>query len=128
MVADVITTSISRIWMNEEGIAHVELLPDVVIDIEGVTDHFRACEEIGEGRKVPVLVDMRNLHYVDREARMYFAGEVASSLIRAVAVLEGSPVSQIIGRFFQGLNRPTYPIKAFDDEGDAMEWSRGYLE
>lgn len=121
-------TSISRVWIDELEIGRVEFLPKVRVTGDGVLDHFRACERFYPGRSIPVLVDIRNVGTVEREARVLFSGEVAMRLTRAAAVLVDSPVSRIIGKFFIGLNRPGYPIRMFSSEKKALEWLRGYVE
>ena len=67
----------------------------------------------------PVLVDLRNVAAVERVARKMFASTPATS---RQALLVGSPLSRTLGNFFLALNRPTMPVKLFDDEAAAIAW------
>jgi uncharacterized protein YcsI (UPF0317 family) len=67
----------------------------------------------------PVLVDLRPVTAVDRDARKVFASTPATT---RQALLVGSPLSRTIGNFFLTLSRPTMPVKLFDDEAAAIAW------
>jgi hypothetical protein len=42
----------------------------------------------------------------------------------ALALIAGSPVTQMIANFFIGINRTTTPQQMFTDEGKAIAWLR----
>lgn len=67
----------------------------------------------------PVLVDLRNVAAVDREARRMFASTTATN---RQALLVGSPLSRTLGNFFVKLSHPAMPVKLFDDEAAAIAW------
>ena len=124
----VLFTPITKVWEDEDEVGRVVFLPDVEVTVDGAKKHFEACEKLAKGKRHPVLVDLRNIKSVDHQARKYLAGDVATKLTKASAVLVGSPVSRVIGNFFIGLNKPPYPIKLFTSEPEAMEWLRRFPE
>ena len=75
----------------------------------------------------PTLVLMPDMARVEREARAFFASEEYMRLCSQTALVVGSPVSRVIGNFFVGLNRPTYPCKIFDDPELAAQWLREFV-
>ena len=121
-------TSITRGYIGEDGIARVVFLPNAVVTLEAAKEHFAACVESAQGRRVPVLGHVEGIKSVDREARQYFAGEEASRVTRASAILVGSPVARVVGSFFVGLNKPSFPVRLFTSESEAIEWLKGFLE
>jgi hypothetical protein len=71
---------------------------------------------------------MEDMARVDRQARAMFASEEYMRLSSQTALVVGSPVSRVIGNFFVGLNRPTYPVKIFDDAKLAAKWLQGFVK
>jgi hypothetical protein len=84
--------------------------------------------KISKGKKLPLLVDSRNIKSMEREARVYYAGEEGRKSVSACALLIGSPVSRVIGNFFMGLNKPLVPTRLFTSETEAIEWLRRFIE
>ena len=76
--------------------------------------------------RLPMLVDVRTVSAIDREARAHLAGPEGARINSAVALLVGSPLSQAIGNFFLGLNKPLIPCRLFTTEPEALAWLRGF--
>jgi hypothetical protein len=92
------------------------------LELEGARDTIAQLATIAGGRKRPVLVDMRPMSSMSREARRHLIGEEAQRIFCAVALLVDSPLSRVLGNFFLGLNRPPYPARLFTSERLAVEW------
>jgi hypothetical protein len=113
-----------QIWepLGPDGIAKIRYqVGDVVTgDIARATvGELRA---LTGGKRRPVLVDIRKLKLVTREARVIFGG--ASDSFSALALLAGSPKTQLIANFFIGISRPKVPTQMFTDEEKALTWLR----
>lgn len=128
MENEVFITTITKVWMGEDGIGRSVVLPNVVITLDAAREHIAACTKSSNGKCVPVFFDLRNIKSVDRQAREYFASEAVCKISKASAVLIGSPVSRVIGNFFIGLNKPSYPVKLFTSEKKAIKWLRSFFE
>jgi hypothetical protein len=92
-----------------------------------------ALQVLEEGAKIitgprPTMVLMQDMARVEREARAFFASdEYMRRLSTQTALVVGSPVSRVIANFFVGLNRPTYPCRAFDEPELALSWLRSFV-
>jgi hypothetical protein len=117
-----------RIRLDEAGIVRAELLPHVDVDGADAAEAVAAIARLGGGRKRPVLVDLRRLKSMNREARAYFAGPVTARVESAAALLVGSPLTRAIGNFFLGLNKPCFPTRLFTSEGEALAWLTGFVD
>ena len=104
--------------------------PDGILKIRGtegvvITDAVAraALVEIAaltKGRSVPILADIRRIKSMSREGRKTFGG--AGATYTALALIAGSPVTQMIANFFIGINRTMSPQQMFTDEGKAIAW------
>lgn len=120
-------TPISKVWLDRHGIGHIVYLSDPNITIEALQLQCEVCKRLSCGRAVPVIVDVRNVRYTTREVRMFMSGPDVAPFTLAVAALVGSAFSRFLGGFFIGLNRPSYPIRLFTSEPEAIAWLRKFV-
>jgi hypothetical protein len=123
----VVTNSVARMWLDSKGILWVSGLSGVHVTLVGARECISVTGELCGARRVPVLVDIRRIRSIDREARTYFSGAEASTVVAAQALLVGSPLSRIIGNFFMGLNEAPFPTRLFSSEQEAVGWLSQYL-
>jgi hypothetical protein len=112
--------------LRGDGILAYYPIPGLVLTHAVALQVLEVGLQIVAGPK-PTLVLMQDIARVDREARAFFASEEYMQLCSQTALVVGSPVSRVIGYFFVGLNRPTYPYKIFEDPELAAEWLRGFV-
>lgn len=74
------------------------------------------------GRRLPALVDLRSVRSQSAEARAYLTGPEAHRICSAAALVVGSPISQVVGRFLLHVNRPAAPTRLFTCEREAEAW------
>jgi hypothetical protein len=116
------------IWLSEDGILHVDVDGGVAQDLATArTDIAEGARLVGS-RKVPVLVDVRRVKSVSREAREHYSGDAVALFTSALAILIESPLSKMLGNFFMGFNKARFPRRLFTDEAEALSWLRGFLE
>ena len=128
MKSEVIETSIGKVWLDEEGIIRDKLKEGSVIELKEAKEEIAAYSSFCKEKKRPQLVDIRGVKSVSAEARNYFAGEELAEAVCAIAGIIGSPLSRIMGNFFLGLNKPSFPSKLFTSEEEALIWLRGFLK
>lgn len=116
------------IWLGDDGIVRVKVKPHVKIDLQDAQGCIRMVSEVCGGKQTPALVDMTELVAMDREARIFFAGEETARVETAAALLIKSPVSRAIGNFFMGLNKPILPTRLFTAEAEALAWLKGFVK
>lgn len=122
-----VETSLSRIWLDDDGILHTVNRPGSCFDLEAAQENLYAARRFLNGRKVPVAVDLRGTLSMSRPARQYYASEEGAFDTLATALIVDSPVERIIGNFFIGLQRPRAPVKLFDVKDEAVKWLKGFL-
>jgi hypothetical protein len=107
---------------DEEGVAMITWVSGAIITGDLARLTLIELSTLTGGKRVPVLVDIRNLKSMTREARKHY-GRVTDT-VSAIALLAASPATQVIANFFLGLNRPDVPTEMFTDEAQARAWLR----
>lgn len=117
-----------EMWIDEFGILRTVMKEGMHVTLQDAEAHIAAGLELTGGNKHPILVNFQNIKSMDRSARAFYAGSNTTRLEKAVAIVIGSPIGQIIGNFFIGLNRSTVPTRLFTSEETAMEWLKEFCE
>jgi hypothetical protein len=118
-----IETSKASIWVGEHGIVHMGKWQNAPINIDDARDIYRARLKLSTPEKAQLLlVDLRSAPKPDREARDFAKSEEVVSITRAMAMVTGNLMSQILGNFFLGFNKGVFPVKLFSNEKKAIEW------
>ena len=94
---------------------------------ENVDAQERLRDRLGK-EKTRVLVDMRLIKSISRDARMYYANERTASIQRVTALLVDSPLTRVIANLFMGLNRPLSPSRMFTDQAQAITWLQTFSD
>lgn len=114
-------------WLGNDGIMYTVGKENAEVNLEDAKENTRIIEEYYYGKKFPLFVDGRNVKSISKEARDHFSLKGRESVINCFAMIVSSPLSRIIANFFIGINRPTVPVKMFDDEKKAVEWLKKQL-
>ena len=77
------------------------------------------------GKRQPLLADIRKVKTLTREARVFF--DNVTDKFSALALLAGSPATQLMVNFFLGMSRPKVPTRMFTDEEKALAWLRRHV-
>ena len=78
-----------------------------------------AVDLIAGTQQLPLLVDMRRLKTLDREARSRFS---EADSVTYLALLVDSPLSRVLANFFLAVSRPAVPTRLFTSEASAVAW------
>lgn len=117
----------SEIWIGD-GIIYCTGKNGIVINLNAAEKMISDREKLAEGKKYPLVVDIRTLAYMDREAREYFAGPDSTKSIKACAIIISSPTSKILGEFFVKFYQPLVPTQSFKNLESAKEWLQTYTK
>lgn len=98
------------------------------IQLEDARWNTNKVIEISGGSNFPILVDLREIKSISKEARDHFSMRGRKPNVTAIAMLVASPVSSVIGNFFLGLNKPIVPTRLFTKENEAILWMKKYTE
>jgi len=121
----VITHLNFRMWLRPDGIVQIVWTQQTAMGREDAVAAIEAMAQLTGGRRSPLLVDLHGGGLPDRSARLELAprGDVVS----AVALLVDTPLTRMLGNFFLSVNKPSYPIRLFDDEASALAWLRAFV-
>lgn len=122
-----ISTKTEAISYDASGIAKCIVFKDVFMSEDEAKENIEAIKKITNGKRVPVMVDIRLAKGSTKQARAYLASEEVGQVQSACALIIGSSLSQLIGNFFLGLNKTKFPVKLFNDEEKAVEWLKTFL-
>jgi hypothetical protein len=108
-----------RVWWDAEAsVARAEWRQGSICTIAEARDLDAAVLALGHG-PVNILVNLRNLASIDRDAREFLND---SDSYTATAFLVSSAATRMMANFFLGLQRGKSPNKMFAGEGEALAW------
>lgn len=114
--------------LREEGFILSEVKPGAEIGLKDAEQNTLFVREVSGSSLYPILVDLRRIKSISKEARDHFSMRGRKPGVTAIAMLVSSPVSRIIGNFFLGLNRPATPTRMFTSMEHAQEWALRHRE
>ena len=115
-------------WMGSDGICRTKTKPGAIVNLKEAVENSIAVDSFYNGKKFPILVDARQVKSMAKEARAHFSTNGRKTNINSMAIMVKSPLSRVIGNFFMGLNRPNVPARLFDNEAEAVEWLKQYVQ
>lgn len=74
------------------------------------------------GRKLRMVIDVRKVRTLEREARLVYQGEERQRIAVGVALVVDSGVSRVLGNFFIGLDRSGMKTRLFTSIDEACAW------
>ncbi|MES2590783.1 MAG: hypothetical protein V4608_02775 [Bacteroidota bacterium] len=83
--------------------------------------------ECTDNKAYPVIINIKVVSSITKDARSFLASEQGSEGIIAGAILIDSPIGSILGNFFIAINKPLRPSKIFTDELKARKWLIKYV-
>jgi len=113
-----------EVTMGEDGIVRIVNPPGQRLGVAEINYMMAEQRRLGEGRKVPVLIDGRGVVSMSKEARQIGASPEYAGLTSRMAIVVGGPVSAMIGTFFFRVARPSFPVRLFSDFESALAWLR----
>jgi len=117
-----IETDNVSIWL-EDDICHYVYKQGSTETLETAEKNFEAGIPLIPKETVNfLLVDLTHIQSMSKDARDFYAGENTAAYAKAVALVVKSPISRVIGNFFLGINKPSFPTKLFSNEDEAIQW------
>lgn len=114
-------------WMGKDGIARTCVKQGIDITLEYALENTHVVSSFFKGKKYPILIDSRGIGSMSYEARRHFSVRGRDTKTSAFGIIIGSTVSRVLGNFYLGINKPTVPTKLFDNEEEATEWLKQFL-
>lgn len=120
-------TSVFTTWLDASGICMTVVKKNGVIGLSEAQENTEAVEKVSNKKILPLLVDLRDIKSINKQARDHFAMNKRRAGVSAIAMLIKSPVSKVIGNFFLGINMPSVPTQLFNSEEKAISWLKQYI-
>lgn len=114
-------------YLRADGICHSIVLPGSEITLPDAQENSVKVAQVSNGTKPPILVDIREIATITKEARDHFAMKGRESGVTAIALHIKSPVSRVIGNFYLGISKPKVPTRLFTNEKTAIVWLTKYI-
>lgn len=128
MSNSIIETHTAKIWLDGDGILHMEVLPKAVLTLPAVQENTEVVNQLAQGKRKPVFIDISGLVGITRDARSFSAGEGVNNVLTALAILIRSPLARTFGNVWLGINKPVFPARLFTSRDEAIEWLKGFLK
>lgn len=111
------------------SIVYITLKGSADLDEEEAEKHLKSVFSLTNGAKAAVLVDTTgSFNNVTPEARKKLAGSHERQVPKiAEAVVIKQLHHRLLFPFYQRLNRPNNPVKAFKKREEALVWLQGFL-
>ena len=122
---EILHTRVSEIYLKDD-IYRVIIKDDAHVMLPDAEEIIATILKINGGTLLPVFIDIRKIKMISWEARKYFASDDRPRVGTVVAIIVGSSTTRVIGNFFLGLNKPSYPLRIFSSEIDAVNWLKGH--
>ncbi len=111
----------------EEDLLFMTIKNDADITLDAAIEGVSARKKLQGNKKILLLVDMRNVGQVHRDARAYAAKKEIEGMNKAMGLLVGKSLpATIIGNFYIKFNKPNVPTKLFRSKEKALSWLETY--
>jgi hypothetical protein len=115
-------------WIGTDGIARTVVKQNAEIFLQDAKENTAAIETFYNGKKFPLVVDIRKIKSISSEAREHFTLKGRESVVVAYAMILSSSLSRMIGNFFLSFHKPVVPVKLFDGEEKALAWLKNFIQ
>ena len=112
------------IMYKRDGYLEGRFIKPTKIDMVIAKSMIEQRKKLTDYQTTAVLIDGRNVKGVTKDARDYLGSEPGFDLIKAAAILSGSPLSAFILNFFIKVNigKSKVPLRLFSDKEKAIKW------
>lgn len=98
----------------------------IAIDMNVALYAVESRLKVSNGLSYPILIDIKNVTTVSKEARDFLASKEGCKGVTASAILINSAITSMVGNFFIKINKPLVPTKLFTDKSAAIKWLSKY--
>jgi hypothetical protein len=110
------------IGLIKDDIIHATFKPNIAITLDAAKQMVAdRLEHIGD-IKMPLLLDISGLSFIDMEALNYFMSEEATRNITAGAICYSTQMAEFAANVFMGLKKPPIPTQLFQEKEFALRW------
>ncbi len=111
--------------MRDDGILHARFDFDQVGREEAATEYATVRRELTGGRRVPVIVELVNVPYVEKAVRQFLFSQMDTPPCRAVVTTRRA--HEVVYKTFQMDEPSPVPTRFFTAIADAVDWIGGFM-
>jgi hypothetical protein len=91
--------------------------------LDDARENLAACVTLTEGRRCPLLVDLKQALPLEPEVRHLYSGESLVASFTAIAmVISAAPLGRMMGNVYLRVARPGVPTRLFSRRAPAVDW------
>jgi len=121
-------TRTARVERTPAGIVVVRVKSGMKQVIGDAVENLSASAEASNGKRVPLLVDIREAAPLDAEIRHYYTGKRLDASFSALAILVViGAFGKMMGNVYLRVAKPGIPARLFTSEEEALRWLEGHL-
>lgn len=95
---------------------------DELLEEKEAVQVYETIKEFGGGNRMKVIVETSNEGTVDKGFRKFISSKKAMSQLDKGAVVVHSVAQRLVANFFINFNKPSRPVRLFDNVNDAINW------
>jgi hypothetical protein len=126
-MATIITIEVFTIKMRDDGIVHMHVQGDQLIDMRLYKLLIEGIGEVSGGKKVPILSTADEEVLPDDDVKEYFTKPDSNPYSLANALIAPSLPQKLIGNLLLRLNKRGTPMKLFRNNDEAIAWLKTFL-
>jgi hypothetical protein len=121
-------TATARVDLDADGVVTVRIQPGVHQSMANAEENLGAALGERDGRRRPLLIDMRGARPLDAEVRHFYSGQVLIDGFLALGLLvDANPLGVTMGNVYLRVARPGIPTRLFTSEDRAHDWLKGHV-
>ena len=122
-----IRTSISDIYIDDDGILRVVMHPAADMTLEKLKENFEAIKQLLGNNRALVLINTKTSFKFRSEARSYAAINEGTINRVATAFVVNSFANKLIVNLYIKFNKPVVPTRMFLSEENALKWLKTFF-
>nr|WP_199158925.1 STAS/SEC14 domain-containing protein [Pedobacter sp. ASV2] len=115
---------IATYWFSDEIL--VSLSKSIRRTVQNITENVALVKQITNGKRVPLLIYLKNSPVPDRETRE-FSTQQLPIIYSAMAMVSKPGLAQFIMKILFKFKASPIPIKSFTDDETAKEWLKQFI-
>jgi len=121
-------TKTGRVTLGGDGVITVSIQPTAKQTLDNAKENLSAALATRDGKRRPLLIDVRGGQPLDAEVRHYYSGQVLVDGFTALGLLvDASPLGLMMGNVYFRVARPGIPTRLFTSADDASRWLREHI-